>query len=120
MANLHFRVPVTLDIRIDADDPVARVHKWRTWPKEQPPEDDALLLRFNIREFKPTVSGFFQGDDIFIDSFGTTIFLTKGCRLSELDPEDLVFREPPPDEIHWIPLGELLEGVEDAEVEEQA
>lgn len=120
MANLHFRVPVTLDVRLDVDDPVARVHKWRTWPKENPPEGEDLLLRFLHNSRSYTVIGIFEGDDIFSDSVGVTLFCPAGWDEDDLSYDELVFRGPFPDEVRWIPIVELLEGVEDAEVEEQA
>lgn len=120
MANLHFRVPVTLDVRLDVDDPVARVHKWRTWPKERPGIGDTLLLRFMVGTAHHTFVGFYDSDDVFIDSVGVMLFCPKAWNIEELDLDELIFRIRAPEEVHWIPLDELLEGVEDAEVEEQA
>lgn len=120
MANLHFRVPVTLDVRLDVDDPVVRVPHWRTWPKENPPKGEDLLLRFLHKSRSYTVIGIFEGADIFTDSVGVTLFCPAGWDEDDLSYDELVFRGPFPDEVRWIPLAELLEGVEDAEVEEQA
>lgn len=119
MANLHFRVPVTLDVRLDVDDPVARVHKWRTWPDTKCPQAEDLLLRFEIGKFAYVVVGYFDGG-YFFDSSHRFLFEEDDASLAEYDQGEIIFHAPTPNVIHWIPLDELLEGVEDAEVEEQA
>lgn len=108
MANLHFRVPVTLDVSIDADAPVVRVPHWRTWPNEIPKTGVVVLMRVELFGIYYYVAGYLDGVD-FVDSAGHPVFR------DDLDDEDTVFERRTPDELHWIPLGELLEGVEEAE-----
>lgn len=113
MANLHFRVPVTLDVRLDVDDPVARVHKWRTWPDECPEDGEDLVLRFKLRGGIYTMIGYIDGPEFFDDA-NRPIFFDDGIYPEDFRPET-VFDDRTPDVIHWIPLAELLEGVEEAE-----
>ena len=111
MANVHFRVPVTLDVRLDVDDPVARVHKWRTWPDVVPNTGVVILMRVCLTGCYYYIAGYLDGAE-FVDSAGRPVFR------DDQDEEDTVFERRTPDELHWIPLGELLEGVEDAEEQE--
>ena len=120
MANLHFRVPVTLDVRLELDDPCVRVPHWRTWPKERPGIGDELLLRFHVEKTTHTFVGYFDCGDSFVDSSGVTLFCPPGWDLEELGCDELVFRVRNPDEVKWIPLEELLESVEDPDESEEA
>ena len=123
MENFHFRVPVTLDVRLDVGDPVARVQKWRPYPKN--PQSvfqlgEQLLVRFKLNNEHADLFFvcFFNGFDL-CDCSGRTLFIPEGCTKDDLNPDivndELVFIRNAPDVIHWIPLAELLEGIEEAE-----
>lgn len=118
MAKLKLRIPADLVVDLDLGDPVVRVPHWRTWPKEVPPEEVDLLLRFRHNSSSYSVIGVFEGGDNFTDSVGVTLFCPAGWDEDDLSYDELIFRGPFPNEIHWIPLEELLEGVEDAEEQE--
>lgn len=115
MAKLKLRIPADLVVDLDLGDPVVRVPHWRTWPKENPPEGEDLLLRFRHNSRSYTVIAIFEGDDIFSDSVGVTLFCPAGWDEDDLSYDELVFRGPFPDKVRWIPLEELLEGVEEQE-----
>ena len=76
-----------------------------------------LLLRFRIGKFGYAVVGYFDGG-YFFDSSHRFLFEEDDATLAEYDQGEIVFHAPTPNKIQWIPLSELLEGVEDAEVEE--
>lgn len=126
MANVHFRVPVTLDVSVslgttEATDTTAK--QWRSWPKnahEKMVRGEWLLVRFlasgdDIYSFE---IAYFNGWDL-VNGVGQTLFLPEGCTRDDLNEDsandDLVYRYHMPEGLTWIPLVELLEDVEEQE-----
>ena len=118
MAKLKLRIPADLVVDLDLGDPVVRVPHWRTWPSDCPKEGEDLLLRFRVRGSIYDMSGFLDGPELF-DSSNRAIFYDDGIYPDDFKP-DVIFDERTPDEIHWIPLEELLESVEDPDKSEEA
>lgn len=110
MAKLKLRIPADLVVDLDLGDPVVRVPHWRTWPNECPQEGEDLVLRFKLCGSTYDMIGFLDGPEFF-DSTSRPIFFDDGIYPDDFMP-DTVFDDRAPDEIQWIPLGELLEGVE--------
>lgn len=81
---------------------------WRTWPNETPKTGAEILMRVDLFGIYYYVAGYLDGVD-FVDSAGHPVFR------DDPDDEDTVFERRTPDEFQWIPLGELLQGVEEAE-----
>lgn len=126
MAKVHFRVPVTLDVSVSidtADTTDTNAKKWRPWPKdahESMQRGEWLLVRFlsNGDDIYSFEVAYFNGWDL-VNGVGQTLFLPEGCTLDDLDEDcandDLVYRYHMPEGLTWIPLVELLEGVEERE-----
>ena len=126
MANLHFRVPVTLDVSVSVDTADAtdtHAKQWRAWPKdahESMQRGEWLLVRFlsNGDDIYSFEVAYFNGWDL-VNGVGQTLFLPEGCTLDDLDEDcasdDLVYRYHMPEGLTWIPLVELLEDVEEQE-----
>jgi hypothetical protein len=117
MAKVHFRIPVTLDLRCDFEDPVTLVKRWSVWPKERPPEGSDLFIRATVNGKTRTFIGWLDGDE-FRDSNDRRLFWPDWATEDILDVEDVVFTVPAPERVFWISIEELLEGVEDAEEQE--
>lgn len=111
MAKLKLRIPADLVVDLDLGDPVVRVPHWRTWPDECPEDGEDLVLRFKLRGGIYTMIGYIDGSEFFDDA-NRPIFFDDWIYPEDFRPET-VFDDRTPDVIHWIPLAELLEGVED-------
>lgn len=90
--------------RAEKRDSGPKLH-WRTWPDEIPKTGTVILLRVEQFGLCYYVAGYLDGVD-FVDSAGHPVFR------DDQDEENTVFERRTPDELHWIPLGDLLEGVE--------
>lgn len=112
MAKLKLRIPADLVVDLDLGDPVVRVPHWRTWPNEIPKTGVVVLMRVELFGIYYYVAGYLDGVD-FVDSAGHPVFR------DDPDDEDTVFERRTPDEFQWIPLGELLESVEDPDKSEE-
>ena len=112
MAKLKLRIPADLVVDLDLGDPVVRVPHWRTWPDVVPNTGIVILMRVFLNGFNYYIAGYLDGAE-FVDSAGRPVFR------DDQDEEDTVFERRTPDELHWIPLGELLESVEDPDKSEE-
>lgn len=117
MAKLKLRIPADLVVDLDLGDPVVRVPHWRTWPSDCPKEGEDLVLRFKLRGSTYDMIGFLDGPEFF-DASSRPIFFDDGIYPEDFRPET-VFDDRTPDVIHWIPLDELLESVEDPDKSEE-
>lgn len=83
--------------------------RWRVWPNERPKEYEDILMRFKLVSGYHTMIAYRDGLELFGDS-GRLLFR------SDADPDDsppeTVFRDHMPATFEWIPLAELLKGVE--------
>lgn len=118
MAKLKLRIPADLVVDLDLGDPVVRVPHWRTWPSDCPKEGEDLVIRFKLHGAPYAMIGYADGPEFF-DAAGRTIFFDDGIYPDDFKP-DTVFDDRTPNEIHWIPLDELLENVEDPDKSEGA
>lgn len=80
--------------------------RWRVWSEERPEEGEHIFVCFKL-------FGIFRGHIACLDG---QILLDDSCRSlfsSDLwDPSETLYQHPMPDDIKWIPLAELLKGVE--------
>lgn len=79
--------------------------RWRIWPDVVPNTGVVILMRIYLNGYFYYIAGYLDGAE-FVDSAGRPVFR------DDQDEENTVFERRTPDELHWIPLGDLLEGVE--------
>lgn len=83
--------------------------RWRVWPNERPKEYEDILMRFKLVSGYHTMIAYRDGLDLFGDS-GRLLFRSD-AKPDDYPPET-VFRDHMPATFEWIPLAELLKGVE--------
>lgn len=79
--------------------------RWRVWPNECPEDEKDILMRVKVRGAFRTHVAYAVGPT-FYDYSGRSIFRDDDFS------EDFLYSVRTPDEFEWIPLDELLEGVE--------
>lgn len=80
--------------------------RWRVWSEERPKEGEHILVRFEFWGISRSHIAYLDGETLMNDSCRS---LFAG---SLEDPSETIYRIQMPADIRWIPLAELLKGVE--------